>query len=150
MSEEQLPPAIRRLRAALAATGVAVVLLAGCGSSDSSTSTTSAATSASTTTTGPIQEQLQSNIDSAVSSCKDAAAQVSNETLANAAAAACDSIDTDLTGQLDQAVADAKGNAKVALDNLAADCRAKAQGLTQGQDVVGNFCDAIAAAAEGG
>lgn len=140
---------------AIVAVAVAVVVvLAGCGSSSSTTSTSStdstSTAAGTTTTTGPIQAKLQSDIDNAVSSCRDAASQISNTTLSNAAAAACDSIDTDLTSQLDQAMADAKGNAQVALQNLASDCRAKAQSLGQGADVVGNLCDAISAAAQGG
>lgn len=122
---------------------VAAALLAGCGSS-SDTSTTAADT-ASTATTTTIEGDLQAKLDDATQSCKDAAGKIANATLQSAALSACDQLSSSLAQEIASAADQAKGNLSQALDNLAADCRKRAQSLSVGQGVVGSFCDALSA-----
>jgi hypothetical protein len=117
------------------------VLAGGCGSSDETSSSTS-----STSTTATVESQLQAKLDDATQSCTEAAGQISNATLRDAATSACQQLNSDISKDIAKAADSAKGDLSKALDNLAADCRKSASKLAAGKDVAGSFCDAISSA----
>ncbi len=117
--------------------------LAGCGDDDADTDTGGEAT---TTTTGLVEEELQTALDDALESCRSGADQISNDTLSNAAAAACDQLDTDLSRQLADAASKAKGDVNDALANLASECRKGAAQLSAGKDTALQLCNELLAA----
>ena len=79
-------------------------------------------------------------------SCSNQADQISNDTLSNAAAAACDQLDTDLSQQLADAASEAQGDVNVALENLANECQKTAEQLSAGKDTALELCNELLAA----
>ena len=118
------------------------VLVAGCGSSSDTSTTTS-----STSTPDTVESQLQAKLDDAATACTDAAGQISNTTLQDAANSACQQLSSDISKDIAKAADSARGDLSKALDNLAADCQKSASKLSAGQDIASSFCDAISASA---
>jgi hypothetical protein len=126
----------------LVALALVALPLAGCGDDDDGDT----GGEATTTTTPSAEDELQTVLDDALESCRNRADQISNATLSNAAAAACDQLDTDLSRQLAGAASEAKGDVNAALENLARECSKRAAQLSAGQDAALQVCNDLLAA----